>query len=874
MPRLRLTTGRRLVLAAGVIASLAGTMITSPALAAPTAATSPEAQYDALLRRLAADGLAQVGFTLVRQATAPNVSQYRMCAMLLHRARQLIAGDDVDLLRSELEAWTAAGDRQNEFRATKELVTLDPKDTVAQLRLLNAGIERSQDAETRQAIYNKLLGPEGSKLDESIRSRLALDAALLAREMGDERGFLDKLTYAVTADITNKDAAALYAAYFLDRSTNPRERADILANLVLSDPLDAESHRNLGLELMRQGAYKAAERFLGLASMLLASTDKEPPDEDVLDYAIAVWNGYGPARALQVVQTVDVRARARIEKQKKELEAKGLVLKEEPMILIAPQLETVRLGIAVARGDEPEIARTLDRAIQVYERTAAELRRVNENPSPQVAEYIEKFEREAKLTSIWLRLLAGSDLDKATETLTELQGIPDLLSPDAVARYEGWLAARRGDTQKAREILTPLADRDSNARYALGVAAEIEGNTTLAVEEYTKLTDVERMTILGAIGRMRLERLTNKPYQPPGEIGELEQAMLNFAPFLNSVLSEPRNFVSLRIEHVQSRIDALGRVELRVRLRNEMGMSGIPLAVGSDKPINSRIMLSPNLSTSIVQQTQLMQPEVIRLDRRLRLKPGESIDTVFWAGRGMLGQVMDSATNFQCVLRWRAIQGFKVTTEGRYEPGAMCIGADSDILTREAIAFPPNAGAMADALAVAQGIDLLNAIYYTSWLLRASDTQLHRIREHNAKMPADRQVEIPPDLLRDRQVVISTLVQRFATMTSLERTIALVRTANGGWLEGDYLKQIVDELHDEESPYVIMALLAAIKTSPDDQVMAFVRSRKDPELVELAEVIRSWSADGQQTPESTLESEPVPELPAQTDAPPPASTTP
>jgi hypothetical protein len=64
-------------------------------------------------------------------------------------------------------------------------------------------MRRLQYADARLSAYDKLLGPRGDALDPAVRSRLAFDAALLARDHGDEARFLDYLTTSTTLDPTN-----------------------------------------------------------------------------------------------------------------------------------------------------------------------------------------------------------------------------------------------------------------------------------------------------------------------------------------------------------------------------------------------------------------------------------------------------------------------------------------------------------------------------------------------------------------------------------------------------------------------------------------------------------------------------------------------
>ena len=54
-----------------------------------------------------------------------------------------------------------------------------------------------------------------------MRSRLALDAALLERERGDSAAFARRLRQSATLDESNKEAASLVAQYYAPQLTDP-----------------------------------------------------------------------------------------------------------------------------------------------------------------------------------------------------------------------------------------------------------------------------------------------------------------------------------------------------------------------------------------------------------------------------------------------------------------------------------------------------------------------------------------------------------------------------------------------------------------------------------------------------------------------------
>src|SRR5690606_36911351 len=118
-----------------------------------------------------------------------------------------------------------------------------------------------------------------------------------------------------TLDATNKQAAALYAGNLLQITTDPFERVDILANVILSDPLDPSAYENLALELLRYGAYAGALRAFQLSSAINQQLGRQLSEDRIFDFALCEWNVYGPnvaiKRLLRVLQDTIMAQNAR-----------------------------------------------------------------------------------------------------------------------------------------------------------------------------------------------------------------------------------------------------------------------------------------------------------------------------------------------------------------------------------------------------------------------------------------------------------------------------------------------------------------------------------------------------------------------------------
>jgi len=132
--------------------------------------------------------------------------------------------------------------------------------------------------------------------------------------------------------------------------------------------------------------------------------------------------------------------------------------------------------------------------------------------------------------------------------------------------------------------------------------------------------------------------------------------------------------MSFSIRSVEQPVEVGQPWHVRIRIRN---VSPIPLAVGADRPINSRILLQPHKDNNPMFFFHEVYPEVVELNRRLRLEPREELDAVISVDLGATGVILalNSLSNHR--IRWRALQGFVVGEKSMFRPGPMCQSAEA-----------------------------------------------------------------------------------------------------------------------------------------------------------------------------------------------------
>jgi len=674
--------------------------------------TGRETSYETTLRRAVATRLARQAVFLARGVQDPSLEDFRVAALTIGEAIELDPSRP-ELTRLQINAYQTAEDDDGVLEATGRLVRQDPRDTAAQLRLITDRISGLQRIEDRIAAYENLLGADGERLDPSIRSRLAFDAALLTRELGDEEGFIRLLRRAVSLDQTNKPAVLMASALFFEREDDPLLRVDMHEQLLLSDPLDDTLHASLARELLGRGAHAGAERFFDLSLKIQEKRGQSASPELLSDYHLAVWGVRGADDCLETLETEDAAVRYAIENQRKRLEAAGEDPSQIQDYTPDPVRDRVRAMMASAAGQREVADRAVARLSDAFA-AAVRQRREAEGADPEA---VARLSRRITLELVRLRAWLGVDLEagrRALELVREQAG--DELREGATARYEGLFAAHAGDAETARRLLTPLAEGgDPLARIGLGLAAEAAGDRTAALRTYAELARDTPGSGEGLWARERASKLLGARIKPSETARALNEKAKAVPRRLERMANNPSEHLSLRVEIVGERIDALEPLTARVELKNTGVM---PLAVGSDAPVAARLLLAPKLAVVGAPVPAGMQPEVVSLARRLRLEPGESVVADAWLGAGDLGGVLENSTPLAASLRCQAIQGFQYSeARGVYTPSAYSLTASSAVKWRRPERTSPEAASIVERIETAEGEALLRGLLEARWAL-------------------------------------------------------------------------------------------------------------------------------------------------------------
>ncbi|MBL0920525.1 MAG: hypothetical protein IBJ10_00160 [Phycisphaerales bacterium] len=805
-----------LAAAVALVSGLGLSVADSPAQSAPASGTAGYVREHPAMRRMVAERIARVPLLRLRTTASPTARDFELTALALEIALRLDPSNE-NFARRAVEAWHGAGDTARSMEATRTVARLDPSDTVAQLRLISDRISRLQSVEGRLSAFEKVVGPDGDTIDAAVRSRLALDAALLAREIGDDARFVRLLTRSTQLDASNKDAAALAAAYFYERSEDPMGRVEMLLNVLLADPVDPSAHPNLPRELRSHGAFVSAQRFQDNAAAIFGRAGMPPSLDQQVDSLVGLWQAFGADPVLEALSGAELQMRQARAYEIAVAQAQGrdpgMPLEETRM---PPELEAVRMAINLSLGRQGAAeasVRSVGASGQLLLSMLAGAEGQGLDP-----EMIADGRRRLRSELTWLRLWCGTQIDEAE---ADLQRLTDegLINEAATQRYRGLIAFRRGDLSGARTLLEPLGDLDPRSRLGLGMLAEREGETDEALRHYAKLALEQPHALLGAFARRRIELITGTTLSPTPTAAALESYMARTPRWLDEMALDPRSWMHLSVQPVRERVGPMSPLEMDVTVRN---IGRMPLAMGPGKPIDTRVLLAPTLLVDGQFQAPNLQVEIADMERRLRLMPGESMTARVWAGQGWLGQALDGLSDRSLTMRWRAVQGYRMDNTGKYLGGSMGLTAEVPVISQSGVAALGQTGdAISRAFLDAQGETLIDAIFYVR-------SALQRGKE-DPNNPDSRAIVAALD---------RAVAERMASMTELERTLAVL-VVGAAFLRSEQAQ--LDALAASDgSPLVRFAYLIARVPDPESAVYdSFPDAPDTAEMARFAAILRA-----------------------------------
>ncbi|MCK4872359.1 MAG: tetratricopeptide repeat protein [Phycisphaerales bacterium] len=781
---------------------------------------------------------------LTRRAVAPlhvpgelPVAWYDLSAELLDLAAE-ISGDDPDVLRLMIQAAQWAGDDLRVTDGTVRLTVADPTDIIAQLRLVATHIRRRQHSDDRLAAYERLLSEAGERLDRTIRSRMAYDAALLRRERGEIELCEQRLADALRLDSTNKQAAALAVALHETGFADPVEQARKLIQLFRADPIDSGTRLALAKLLLEHGAYEGSLRFLNSEFSFRTLTDQDIDASLYRDHVLAQWGAGYPDQALRFLDGMqELITQGEQRRQLSELlqeieEAKKYELPYEEIDRNKPpfldvvvdlplELEWTRLVIADSKGRDG-MARSAARRIAdaLTEEIASASQALVDAPTAEMAKTIEADIRALTGELLLVRVLFGADLEDARSLLERYIDDPDVKA-SARDRFLGCVLLREGDLDAAVPLLEAAGPDDVIARLGLAAAHLQQGDEDKAIVEFAAVWSAEPGTLLGLYAKTRLERLIGRAVPAVSSTAvRLNRLMRDGVPDeLLQIWADPSTVISLRAKPISTRLQYMDQPRLRMTLTNT---SRFPLALGPEAPISSRLMLVPSIQLNGRDANAPFSPIIVDMQRRLRLGAHESLVIEVPLGASDIWELGYAMPGTNYMVTYRAMLDFGPTAGGQtqqFGPGPMGLSTDADtIISFKMPASTLTSGGLLARLDNAYGVEKLRLLSVAVALIA---------------QPKGLPVVLDEDgVVRMRQ----GLLARFPELTDLQRGWVILRSTRMTGLGAD--SPIDAAAWRVGGELTTIALLATRLPSLDDPHLVAALDHESPRVREVARRVR------------------------------------
>jgi hypothetical protein len=342
--------------------------------------------------------------------------------------------------------------------------------------------------------------------------------------------------------------------------------------------------------------------------------------------------------------------------------------------------EEMRMAAAAIVNDQTEIkqslidfAATVDDVVQRLSKPNSRGNLTQQAAEDQMRAALQELNFWRLITNVETELVAA-DLPGATKDLSPSE--PRLIALNA------WIALRGGDAAKAKELCgAGVADEEPYLTLCRAETMAALGDRDGATRELARIGSNEPLTALAPYSLDRSAHILGKQRKPGNADTALARQGADYArqipTWIDTMISEPTRFQTLSIDPLPPIAGPMERVPLTLHIRN---VSPIPLAMGSDKPMNTRFIA--NALLEITSQTKAIsgEGEVFEFDRRFRLDPKQELVVTVWAEAGMVGYISENALAGPVRIRYSVLQGFEPGSRG-----AGCLEVTTPAMARGAL---------------------------------------------------------------------------------------------------------------------------------------------------------------------------------------------
>ncbi|MFT3684959.1 MAG: hypothetical protein QM783_08550 [Phycisphaerales bacterium] len=711
------------------------------------------------------------------------------------------------LIRMAIETAQMAGDQQAVLDLCRALVKLDAQDTDAQLQIILARLALCQTIEERLAIFDSLLGPKGDSLDSAVRSRLALQAAVMKRERGDAEGFAKALTLATTLDPSNYAAAALALDTFSPRLKDPQARFELLLNTLQAAPLDPTVHAAVAHELAAAGAVDQAVRFYENARRIYSRHGRFLPLDQNAEFLVQSWKQLGPDPVVKPLNDAveSERREAQLDLDVANATGKPVDTLPTPNSFRQPvPLERVRFAAALAAGDKS----TVDRSLTDYALSVAEL--PTNDPVRGAA--------EAEIA--FCRGLADSgDLRPEVSRLRSTPGVTQQM----LARLDAWVKYRSGNRAGGRADFEAMKD-DQLAALAVAVIdaeAAPPANTPAGKafdDRLTALVNADPLSPVSAWALTKYKARNGDKAPPVTERAEKFAAMGAGIPsWVDDGARDSSKVASVRVDPPRlGGLPPLAPGFIFFRVTNN---APVPIAVGPNLTVDNRLMIGATVDVGGRALADPPPPEVTEMRGRLRLMPREEAVFPVWIEPGLGGWAVQNHLSKTVRLRLNIMQGYIIDEIPK--PGLFGASISATPVSRSSAPLTEPSRLSAEIATLSE-----------------EELALAVLQARLALLPRDK-----PLTVEQAKSLVTTVGDRYRRASAAER-IAILTIMPTPRMVGAAvdLERVLAQI-DETDPAVVRAALLTRVDDPASPLIAKYRAVNDPGVQEAIKLVEARLAN-------------------------------
>lgn len=702
------------------------------------------------------------------------------------------------LTPNNAEAWAmrvelarATPDIEDDESALVRYLATGVRDDRASYDLIRLRLAKSNTLDAQLSALVELLESEAGKaLAPSLRSRLAMLASSMGRELLDEQARRRWAVEAARSDPANADAAQAMLDLVIELGGDDVRRGTAMVNLVRALPLKPGPRLQLAALLADHGAYETAASQYRVVATRLSRGPLQLADYIVWAQCLAISGQDEVAR--QLINEFEQALNQPPAEQAGEEASEPIDPAPLPM-----GLALVRLAL---------LDQDAEAAQPVFDAIAQRLRTASQSAEDEAAK-TDAADQLALLAAVF-----APSLDQAGQIVAE-HAQAEGSTPWVHSIAEGWLALRRGEMDQAKALLGPVAEKHGLAScgLALAVGVDAAGKARRLQEVMQDLPAASPASL--AAGRA-LKKLDQAP-SPTTTGRALLNLMSKYPRAFWEVDLERSPWLAVRLSIDPPRVKPLEPFEAEVTVWNS---TNFPLSIGENRPIHPNAIILLKATTS-GQALPTPGPIVIDLQRRFSLAPGERLILKTRLDYHQFGVLRHTNPGRTFVFDAKLIVNPQINRAGVWQPAG--IGKSAEVRN----------GLVQDRGTTAKAIE--------DWIEKIDSAipveRLEALRRLAALSPSAQPDLVTPELLAR---VRPKLIEQWNKGDAKTRAWILVN-ARPIDQEGAAYPQLAELATQSDEALVWLALLSTHANTPDSELLSAAIARQDlPEVARFGERLR------------------------------------